>query len=268
MEEYRFIKLKGRETLHRENCKFVLDAKREKTYFTFKDDLKKLRFCKTCCNDLVDKKFYVVLDLEMCNVPRNSCYKNSQEIIQIGAVILDESFSVVTEFSTYIRPKYGKMDRRISKLTGIKSDQLKHAPLLEEGLEMFMDWMSHFYVERIYAWSESDYYQFKYEIKHKNIESPEAEWLLRKENWIDYQEIFGQRIHATQDIALEEALMLSEIYFQGHAHNGLDDAINTAFLIEKLEMNPDYVVRERIQPKTDVEELTFTLGDLLRRAVG
>lgn len=62
--------------------------------------------------------------------------------------------------------------------------------------------------------------------------------------------------------------MLAEIEFQGHAHNGLDDALNTAFLIEKLEQNPDYVLRERIQLKTDEEELTFTIGDLLKIAVG
>ena len=53
---------------------------------------------------------YVVLDLEMCKVPkslRNETYRWCYETIQIGAVLLDENYDVKKKFSTFVRPEYG-----------------------------------------------------------------------------------------------------------------------------------------------------------------
>ena len=51
------------------------------------------------------------------------------EIIQIGAVRLTEDQQVGDEFQVMIRPKfYRRLNRRVSKLTGIKESRLK-----EEG---------------------------------------------------------------------------------------------------------------------------------------
>ena len=47
------------------------------------------------------------------------------EIIQIGAVRLTEDLTVADEFQVLIRPKYyRRLNRRISKLTGIKAQSL------------------------------------------------------------------------------------------------------------------------------------------------
>ena len=35
-------------------------------------------------------------------------------------------------------------------------------------------------------------------------------------------------------------LVRAEIEPEGRFHDGLDDAVNTAYLIEKLELNPEY----------------------------
>ena len=52
---------------------------------------------------------YVVIDLEMCNVPgtMRKQYGWRQEIIQIGAVLLDEDLNIVSKFNRYVRPQYG-----------------------------------------------------------------------------------------------------------------------------------------------------------------
>ena len=65
---------------------------------------------------------YVVYDLEMCRVPKGEKreeFGSRQELIQIGAVLLDEKFEVVDLFMTYVEPKFGEVDDFIEKITGI-----------------------------------------------------------------------------------------------------------------------------------------------------
>ena len=82
---------------------------------------------------------YVVIDLEMCNVPgtMRKQYGWRQEIIQIGAVLLDEDLNVVSKFNRYVRPQYGYLDGFIKGLTGIGWNDLANAPLLAEALMDF-----------------------------------------------------------------------------------------------------------------------------------
>ena len=56
--------------------------------------------------------YTVVVDLEMCRVPRanKSRYHYGSEIIQIGATALDENYEVVDGYSCYVRPEYGSID--------------------------------------------------------------------------------------------------------------------------------------------------------------
>lgn len=80
---------------------------------------------------------YVVLDLEMCRVPkqyRNKKYKYANEIIQVGAVLLDEEYEIIGRINQYVHPEYGVIDHFISNLTGIQNNQVKHAPSLKEAL--------------------------------------------------------------------------------------------------------------------------------------
>ena len=70
---------------------------------------------------------YVVVDFEMCKVAksrRTKEYHRSQEIIQIGAALLNEQYEQVETFDRFVLPKYGCLDRTISKLTGITNDRL------------------------------------------------------------------------------------------------------------------------------------------------
>ena len=62
---------------------------------------------------------YVVLDLEMCRVPRGAKRENFQaprELIQIGAVLLDEQYKVADTFMSFVKPQYGWVDDYIKRL--------------------------------------------------------------------------------------------------------------------------------------------------------
>lgn len=75
--------------------------------------------------------FYLVIDLEMCRVPRdyrNKAYHYAYETIQIGAVLLNEEFKQVGTIREYVHPEHGVIDPFIERLTGIKNSQVKKAP--------------------------------------------------------------------------------------------------------------------------------------------
>ena len=204
--------------------------------------------------------FYLVIDLEMCKVPRDyrsKSYRYANETIQIGAVLLDDSFKRIGTLCQYVHPEHGVIDYFIENLTGIKNSQVKKAPKLDEALIHMIDWLG----ERdykIYAWSESDRNQLLHEIKAKNMTDERIYAFMKAENWIDYQDVFTKRFELSRQLSLEEALGRAEIEPEGEFHDGLDDAVNTAYLIEKLELNPEYQLVSYDKPS---ERLCSTLGE-------
>ena len=87
---------------------------------------------------------YVVYDLEMCRVPRGEkreLFGARQELIQIGAVLLDDAYDQVDTFMTFATPRFGELDEFIQNLTGITPADLADAPSTEEALESFLAWI-------------------------------------------------------------------------------------------------------------------------------
>ncbi len=208
---------------------------------------------------------YVVIDLEMCKVAkslRSEKFRWCQETIQIGAVLLDEKYKVVDRFNIFVRPEYGRLDSVIQKLTGIEYTDLVDAPKFEEAIISFLDWVptDEF---RCVSWSDSDPKQIEHEMMARNIADDRLSQIL--DEWIDCQKTFGIKMNSTRAYSLEEALVASDIFQEGRAHDGLTDALNTAKLFAKLEQNPDYALNTVYMTAKDetVEHLGFSLGDLL-----
>lgn len=209
--------------------------------------------------------YHLVIDLEMCKVPkhyRTPKYKYANEIIQIGAVLLDEQFEITGKINQYVHPVHGVIDNHISKLTGIQNNQVKNAPRLEEALLHLIDWIG----ERdykVYAWSESDYKQLEHELVSKDIENSRLTEFMDLERWVDYQAVFGERYDFSKLVSLSEALMYCNIDIDGRLHDGLDDAVNTAKLIRILENDKEFVLyKEDIDIGSGSEPLNFTMGGL------
>ena len=86
---------------------------------------------------------------------------------------------------------------------------------------------------------------------------------MDKENWVDYQAIFGERFEFNREVGLEEALLYCEIEAEGRFHDGLCDAINTAALIKKLELHPEFTIENYEKGMMEeTEPLNYSLGDL------
>lgn len=207
---------------------------------------------------------YLVIDLEMCKVPRDyrsKGYKYANETIQIGAVLLDEEFKRIGTLSQFVHPEHGVIDYFIENLTGIKNGQVKHAPRLQEALLHMLNWIGD-REYKVYAWSGSDRAQILHEIKAKNIVDEKIASFMEESRWVDYQDIFMMRYEMSRKMSLEEALGRADIDPEGRFHDGLNDAVNTGLLIEKLELNPDYQLVSYEMPEKPSENLSSSLGEL------
>lgn len=207
---------------------------------------------------------YVVVDLEMCGVPKFPGEKGKQlrnEIIQIGAVLVDEKYEIVSTFNTYVKPEQGYLDYFISKLTGITKADIVDAPVFADALESFLAWMPEKDV-RCVSWSLSDMHQLKKEMGIKRIENEKMSFLL--DNWIDYQAPVDEKLGMERNVSLEEALIATDIIQNGRAHDGLDDAYNTALLFVKMEKNPDFELNTMYSyaKEEQTADLSYSLADL------
>ena len=92
---------------------------------------------------------YIVMDLEW-NQPtsyNSSAYKSVGEkllfeLIQIGAVKMNEKMEVVDSFTQMIRPvHYARLHPRIKRITHITQEELDEAPAFDEALRKFSDFL-------------------------------------------------------------------------------------------------------------------------------
>lgn len=185
----------------------------------------------------MEAKQYVIVDLEMCRVPREQRtedYPLSNEIIEIGAVLVNEDLEIADSFKSYVSPQFGKLDDYIQKLTGITDDDLADAPAFPEALAKFLDWLPEGAV--FVSWSASDEYQLDEEAYYKNADTQELYDFL--DTWQDCQQEFGERMNSPKNYKLSEALIIADLEFDENIHDALVDAKNTAMLFIKMKKEP------------------------------
>ncbi len=181
---------------------------------------------------------FVVFDLEMCKIPSYKKTDNlHMEIIEIGAVLLDETYTEIDSFKTYIKPDYGFIDDFIKKLTGITNSETKNAPKTKQALESFANWIPDDAI--LVTWSENDEHQLRKEMEYKNIVIPKLDNML--DEYIDSQLEFSDVMDSDKHYSLYEALVLGNIDFDEDIHDALVDAKNTSMLFAKMETEEDFV---------------------------
>lgn len=205
-------------------------------------------------------KQQIVIDLEMCNAPKpngeHKGYRGS-EIIQIGAVKLDENYDVIDSYKAFVCPEYTMISPRILELTGIRQGDVDKASKLQESMESFFTWIGEGECTFI-SWSDCDEIQLSSEYRKKEMVEPRLEQTLGK--WVDCQQIFGERINQKRLYNLEQALIISDISYKDGAHDALIDAHNTALLYKKLKSKGEFKFNKYYCEEE--EHLAFGLGSL------
>lgn len=86
--------------------------------------------------------YYIIMDLEWNNAYVSGTKSFMNEIIEIGAVMLDEKLQNVSEFSSFIKSRIGKKIRsNIKKLTHITNDDMRSGEPFEAVMQRFQEWI-------------------------------------------------------------------------------------------------------------------------------
>ena len=153
------------------------------------------------------------------------------EIIQIGAVRVTESQQVADEFQVLIKPKYyRRLNRRVSKLTGIKESQLlEQGVSMNEAMSRFRSWCGEDVI--FLTWGFDDITILRENLKLYGIDDS---WVNR---WYNAQMIFNaQTDGSTAQKALKTAMEIFEIEATRPAHDALGDAYHTALICARLDL--------------------------------
>ena len=211
---------------------------------------------------------HIVVDLEMNNIRRRSEARKicTNEIIEIGASMLDENLWEIGKFQIYVKPEYNDVIvPKISKLTGITNEMVANAPTFSVAFKQFTDWCLNIKDDvMIYAWSNTDHGQVMKEIQLKQYKLSEEEHKLMEHGWTDFQNEFDIHLGFERQISLKLALDMAGIDFNGRQHDALDDARNTAKLLRvfKDEELFDQTLR-KIEEVMKSSSLENTLGNLI-----
>lgn len=211
---------------------------------------------------------HIVVDLEMNNIRRRSEARKicTNEIIEIGASMLDENLWEIGKFQIYVKPEYNDVIvPKISKLMGITNEMVANAPTFSVAFKQFTDWCLNIKDDvMIYAWSNTDHSQVMKEIQLKQYKLSEEEHKLMEHGWTDFQNEFDIHLGFERQISLKLALDMAGIDFNGRQHDALDDARNTAKLLRvfKDEELFDQTLR-KIEEVMKPSSLENTLGNLI-----
>ncbi len=213
---------------------------------------------------------HIFVDFEMHPISKEYVEERAicqREIIEFGAVMLDEQYKEISSFKEYVKPQYAKdICTNIAILTGITNSTLAGAKGFADVFEKFLSWCEEMGTDyTIYAWSGNDLEQMIKEIKLKHIEQEEKVTRLL-ENWVDFQKDYCELVKSEGPISLEKALNSVGQYFVGDMHDALYDAKNTAELFTMTRDTEEFFkvlesINEAID-NTDKDKFTFTLGDI------
>ena len=181
---------------------------------------------------------YIVLDMEW-NQPwpgspsarRVLPVQIRGEIIQIGAVRLTEDQTAADEFQVMIRPKYYRtLNRRVSKLTGIKESRLKAEGIgFAEAIERFRRWCGEDVV--FLTWGFDDIAILRENLQLFQLSTG---WIS---TWYNAQMIFNaQTDGSTAQKSLKTAMEIFQIEATRPAHDALGDAYHTALICARLDL--------------------------------
>ena len=153
------------------------------------------------------------------------------EIIQIGAVRVTEDQRVLDEFQILIKSKYYRhLNRRVSKLTGIKESRLREEGIpFPEAMDQFRRWCGEDVV--FLTWGFDDIGILRENLRLYNLNE---DWTAK---WYNAQMIFNaQTDGSTSQKALKTALEIFEIEATRPAHDALGDAYHTALICARLDL--------------------------------
>ena len=180
---------------------------------------------------------YVVVDLEWNQAmsSKSSVFNKLPihlrgEIIEIGAVKLNEDMSLGEEFTIDVKPVYFKrMHYKVKKITGFDKERLAQGIAFADALEQFRAWCGEDVT--FLTWGCDDQ-----GIMEQNIIIHDLDWDWIA-GWVNLQLIYNLQTGGDKNQkSLASAMEHFGIEQTRVAHDALGDAYNTALVCTKLDM--------------------------------
>ncbi len=176
---------------------------------------------------------YIILDLEWDSVFYKPEKRFINQILQIGAVKLDDSFKIVDTFEVTVKSEISKkVTGRFAKLTGITTEKMLSGLPFLKAVQCYNQWAGDDAVTM--TWSNSDLYTII-----ENEETLLKDIRFKIEKYLDLQKFIQNELHIKgydekNQISLEAAAEMLNISTDGiDFHTARDDSIVCAYLLEK-----------------------------------
>lgn len=206
---------------------------------------------------------YIVFDLEWNQSSKGKYYSLEDmpfEIIQIGAVKMDDTFTIKDEFERVIKPQvYIKLQSRIKQMLGITEADLECGEEFSKVAKDFLSWCGDDYI--FCSWGIADTTELLRNMKHFDVESEYSKPFL----FYDLQKLFSLQFSDGKTRAsLKNAVEELHIEEDEKYHSAITDARYTASVMRKLDMKK-YGIYKSVDtyyiPSKRKEELYLNFGD-------
>ncbi len=165
---------------------------------------------------------YIILDLEA------TCWKDrdlnkQNEIIEIGAVKINEQGESIGEFCEFIRPKLNPILSDFCKeLTTIQQEDIDNADTFDLVIKRFKSWIN---IDEPYVLCSWGFYDKKQFEKDCDLYNLDIDWLT---NHISVKQQYAKIKNLKKPIGMGVALKKENLPLDGTHHRGIDDARNIA----------------------------------------
>lgn len=211
---------------------------------------------------------YIVLDLEF-NQPfqfqsGSQTILNPEcpfEIIQIGAVKLNQNFEYLESFNFFIKPQiYKRIHPFVEKITGITQEQLRDCPFFPDAYHAFVQFIGN-ESSVLCTWGVDDIKSLFKNILYYNLKPN-----LITDKYLNVQSFANMYLHYEpgKTIGLKNAVTLLNLPIDAEFHNALHDAQYTAQIFKIV--HPDNLVPDTFhildlakkkEPKTRLHTKAF-----------
>jgi len=180
---------------------------------------------------------YIVMDLEWNQ--SNTRYRAERngvrlegEIVEIGAVRVDENMEILEQYCEFIKPEcYKKMNRQVTELTDITNDMVDHARPFAEVMTEFLNWCGE---DAFLTWSENDIIMIEDNMLFHGMNIDDLP------RCFDMQLLFDDQItQEDRSFALSYAMWKLDIKPE-RSHDALNDAVNTVEVLRRLDLSEGF----------------------------
>lgn len=184
----------------------------------------------------IRQKRFICLDLKTCRLTgkqKKAMQGISGEVIQIGAVMLDEQFNYLSQFSTFVKPVYGVISAESVDNPDFYKDSLEHADTFSTAFYKLFIWAGSNQDDvTTLCWSNSVYTQLWDEIYIKAKNHDEYRDFLK--TFVDLQALMCNALRSENQISFDASLKYCHIKFAGVRESALNYSFNQARIFNKL----------------------------------